>query len=163
MFLKCIMWILKKVFGWIFGWIPDLDERMSGEQFEEYVQAVLMRNGYKDVTLTKRSGDFGVDILAKYKGESYAIQCKLYSRPVGVAAIQQAYTGCEYYGCDIPVVVTNQRFTSQAITLARSNGVELWDGERLKHLKRKANSRSLLRRYHKKKRRFIRRDICMMM
>lgn len=147
MVYKMIMWIVKKIFGLLFGLIPDLDEDMSGEEFEEYVKEILVRNGYKNVSLTKRSGDYGVDILAKYKKETYAIQCKLYARPVGVAAVQQAYSGCEYYGYDRAVVVTNNRFTLQAKTLAKNNDVLLWDGEYLNHLKRKANSRSLFKRY----------------
>ncbi len=64
-----IKWILKMLFGWIFGWIPDFDERMSGEEFEEYVKEILKRNGFKSLELTKRSGDYGVDILGKYQGE----------------------------------------------------------------------------------------------
>jgi predicted RecB family endonuclease len=141
--MKVIMFIFKMIFGWLFGWIPDLDERMSGEAFEEYVCEVLRRNGYKHVELTKRSGDYGIDILADYKGESYAFQCKLYQKPVGVAAVQQVYSGCQYYECDQAIVVTNNRFTAQAKALAQSNGVTLWDGQYLDSLKRKANAHSL--------------------
>ena len=147
---KIIMWLLKHLFGFLFGWIPDIDEKMSGEDFEEYVKEILKRNGYKNVNLTKRSGDYGVDILAEYKDVSYAIQCKFYSKPVGVAAIQQAYSGAVYYECDEAVVVTNHRFTSQAQTLAHTNDVMLWDGEVLNRMKRKANSRSLLKRHKEK-------------
>lgn len=151
--LKCLWYIVKFVFkhffALLFGWIPDLDERMSGEDFEEYVKEVLKRNGYKHIHLTKHSRDYGVDILAKYRGESYAIQCKFYSQPVGVAAVQQAYAGCCYYGYDHPVVVTNHRFTAQAQTLAMSNGVALWDGNRLEKMKRKANAHAI---FHHKKR-----------
>ena len=144
--LKMICLVLEYIFGFLFGWIGDLDDRMSGEQFEKYVQRILKRIGYNKVQLTKHSGDYGVDILAKYKGESYAIQCKLYSRPVGVAAVQQVYAGCVYYGCDKAVVVTNQTFTTQAQKLAASNQVILWDGEQLNRFKRKANARALFRR-----------------
>ncbi len=147
-FLKILKMILKSIFGFLFGWIPDFDERMSGEEFEEYVQAILKHNGYKDVQLTKRSGDYGIDILAKYQGESYAFQCKKYAKPVGVAAIQQAYSGCQYYQCDYAVVVTNSRFTMQAQALAEKNHVDLWDGNDLEKMKRKANRRSLF--HHQK-------------
>ncbi|MEG0592748.1 MAG: restriction endonuclease [Coprobacillus sp.] len=144
-----IKWILTRFFGFLFGWIPDFDERMSGEEFEEYVKEILIRNSYKNVELTKRTGDYGVDILAEYKGIKYAIQCKKYAKPVGVAAVQQAYTGCEYYGCDEAVVVTNNRFTNQAIQLSQSNGVILWDKDILNKLKNKANSQSLFKRRYK--------------
>lgn len=145
--MKIILWLLKHLFGFLFGWIPDLNENMSGEDFEEYVQAVLIRNGYKKVSLTKRSGDYGIDILAYKKGELYAFQCKFYQKPVGVSAVQQASAGCLYYNADRAIVVTNQRFTSQAYALAATNQVELWDGDHLEKLKRKANSHSLFHRF----------------
>lgn len=147
--LSIIKWILKKIFGFLFGWIPDFDECMSGEDFELYVKEILVRNGYKNVQLTSRSGDYGIDILAEHKGVKYAIQCKKYAKPVGVAAIQQAYTGCEYYGYDNAVVVTNNHFTHQAIQLSQNNDVILWDGDILNKLKKKANSKSIFRKpYH---------------
>ena len=144
--LKCVVFLLKHLFVFLFGWIPDLNDQMSGYEFEEYVREVLIRNHFDDAELTKKSGDFGIDILASYKGYHYAIQCKMYHKPVGVAAVQQAYAGCKYYQCDFAVVVTNTHFTRQAIELAQSNGVQLWDGTELKRLKNKANARSLLKR-----------------
>ena len=146
---KIIGFVFYIAFGWIFGWIGELDETMSGEQFEDYVKEILKKNGYKKVKLTKSSGDYGVDILAEYKGVSYAIQCKLYTKPVGVAAIQQAYAGCEYYGCDEAIVVTNNTFTRQAVNLSMGNGVILWDGDKLRQLRKRANRHSLLHRYKK--------------
>ena len=146
-FIKIIWWILKHILGWIFGWIPDLKKNMSGQQFEEYVQEILKRNGYKHVQLTKRTGDYGIDILADKKGVHYAIQCKYYSKPVGVSAVQQAYSGCQYYECDEAIVITNHSFTNQAHALASSNGVRLWDGKKLDQMKVKANSRSLFYRF----------------
>ena len=146
--IKLILYLLKNIFGYIFGWIPDLDERMSGEEFEEYVYEILKRNHFKKLELTKHSGDYGIDILGEYKGVKYAFQCKLYQKPVGVSAVQQAYAGCVYYQCDQSVVVTNHQFTRQAIALSKTNDVELWDGEMLEKLKRKANRHSLFRHSH---------------
>ncbi len=147
--LKIIGFLFYILFGWIFGWVGELDENMSGEMFEDYVKEILKKNGYKKVRLTKSSGDYGTDIIAQYKGINYAFQCKLYTKPVGVAAIQQAYAGCEYYGCDEAVVVTNNTFTRQAINLSMSNGVILWDGDKLKQLRKRANRHSLLHCYKK--------------
>lgn len=144
---KMIAWCLKRIFGLLFGWIPDFDERMSGEAFEEYVKEILKRNGFRHLQLTKKTGDYGIDILGEYEHQKYAIQCKKYSRPVGVSAVQQVYTGCVFYECDIAVVVTNHRFTAAAIALAQINGVELWDGKKLEKLKRKANSHALFHRH----------------
>ena len=91
---RCLLWILQKVghligyiIGFVFGWIPRLKKHMSGEEFEEYVYEILKRIGYKHIRLTQKSGDYGVDILATYKGIHYAFQCKYYSKPVGVLSL----------------------------------------------------------------------------
>ena len=121
---------------------------MTGIEFEQYVYEILKRLGYKHLRLTRQSGDYGVDILASYRGVRYAFQCKYYSKPVGVSAIQQAYSGCEYYDYDEAVVVTNQTFTRQAYALAKNNGVILWDGEKLALMRRRANRHDLFYRFH---------------
>jgi restriction system protein len=50
---------------------------------------------------------------------------------VGVKAIQEAVAAKGYYDCTHAIVVTNSRYTRQAMQLARTNGVELWDRSRL--------------------------------
>ena len=92
---------------------------------------MLEDNGFKHVEITKGSGDQGVDILCERNGQTYAIQCKNYAGAVGNFAVQEAYAGAEFYGCDIPVVVCPGTFSRGAIELAESTDVELWDGETL--------------------------------
>lgn len=154
---RCLGWIVGFIghlfgflFGSLFGWIPRLKKHMTGVEFEEYVYEILKRSGYKHVRLTPQSGDYGIDILATYRGVHYAFQCKYYSKPVGVSAIQQAYSGCEYYDCDEAIVVTNQTFTRQAYALANSNGVILWDGEKLAKMRRIANRHAFFYRFRHK-------------
>ena len=69
------------------------------------------------------------------------MQCKNYADLVGNKAVQEAYAGAEYYGCDTPVVVCPTDFTIPARELAESTGVELWDGERLSHMMRVSGRR----------------------
>lgn len=99
----------------------------TGLEFESYCAVLLEKNGYESVEVTKASGDQGIDILATYNGVKYAIQCKLYSKPVGNSAVQQAYSGKTFYNCHIGVVLTNSIFTPSAIELAEKLGVVLWD------------------------------------
>ncbi len=104
---------------------------MTGLEFEEYAAKVLRKKGFKSVKVTQGSGDQGIDILAKMHGETYAIQVKNYQHPVGNKAVQEAYAGCAYYGCDIPVVLTNSTFTPSAKELADKTGVLLWNIEQI--------------------------------
>lgn len=112
--------------------------RLTGEEFEQYVALLLADHHYRHIEITKGSGDQGVDILCERNGQTYAIQCKNYAGAVGNFAVQEAYAGAEFYGCDIPVVVCPGTFTRGAIELAESTGVTLWDGERLSRMMKKS-------------------------
>ena len=115
--------------------------RLTGFEFEEYMAQVLKDNGFRHVEVTVECGDQGVDILAVRNGRTYAIQCKNYTDLVGNKAVQEAYAGAQYYGCDIPVVVCPTDFTIPAQELAESTGVELWNGEKLSHMMRVSGRR----------------------
>lgn len=103
---------------------------MDGHDYEYAVARYLKSIGYTGTKVTKGSGDFGVDVLANKGGHKYAVQCKYYSSPVGVAAVQEAVAGKVYYGCDRAMVVTNSTFTKAAWELARVNDVVLLEGVR---------------------------------
>lgn len=101
---------------------------LTGEEFEAYLAQVLRDNGFREIELTRASGDQGVDILATRNGKRYAIQCKNYEGAVGNFAVQEAYAGAQFYGCDEAAVVCPGTFTRAARELAASTGVRLWDG-----------------------------------
>ncbi len=118
--------------------------KMSGIEFEEYCMDLLSCLGYTDIKETNITGDYGVDILAKKRGELYGFQCKCYSYPVGIKAVQEIVSGIQFYKCDKAVVITNSTFTKAAERLSRSTKVELWDGiiinKHIKSLKPKEES-----------------------
>ena len=93
-----------------------------------------MKNGFEKVEVTKASGDFGADIIAFKEEIKYAIQCKKYSNPVGVKAIQETMGSKAIYNCHIGVVLTNSTFTKQATKLTKENNIVLWDSTKLKEL-----------------------------
>lgn len=103
-------------------------EEMEGHEFEYFCAELLERKGFVDVEVTKGSGDYGVDILAEKEGVTYAIQCKRYTMPVGVKAVQEAYAGRDYYDRMVGVVLTNQYFTTPAVEAAKKLKILLWDG-----------------------------------
>lgn len=61
---------------------------------------------------------------------------------MGITAVQEVFAGCKHYSCDVPVILTNSYFTNQAIELAKSTGVELWDRDTLKRMCKKRKSKS---------------------
>ena len=106
--------------------INELDE-IEGHDFEYYCAELLKKRGFIDVTVTKGSGDYGVDVLAEKDGVTYAIQCKAYTTPVGVKAVQEAFAGKEYYDRMVGAVLTNQYFTKPAVEAAKKLKILLWD------------------------------------
>ncbi len=102
-----------------------------GTEFEKYCAQLLAKCGFKEIEMTKASGDFGVDIFAQKDGISWAFQCKCYDKPVGVHAVQEIYSGRDFYHCMVGVVMTNSTYTSAAVRLAEAHNILLWDGAML--------------------------------
>lgn len=117
-----LMW---RIFSFPIRWLFGLTKPSSGQEYEHHVAKYLKRHGYRRVEVTQASGDYGVDIIARKGFKKYAIQCKYYSNPVGVHAVQEVVAGKIHYDCNASMIVTNSTFTRQAITLAAENNVLL--------------------------------------
>ena len=105
-------------------------DHMSGVEFEGYIEAVLHARGYH-IKTTPKSGDLGVDLIARKDGTSYAIQVKRYSHPVDRRAVSDAVAGMKHYKCDKAMVITNNYFRPGAKQLAASNNCTLVDRDML--------------------------------
>ena len=106
---------------------PDELDLMEGRDFEIFCADLLRKRGFLEVEVTKGSGDYGIDILAEKDGVTYAIQCKRYTAPVGVKAVQETYAGRDYYDRMVGAVLTNQYFTAPAVEAAKKLKILLWD------------------------------------
>lgn len=119
-------------------------DKMSGDEFESFCLSLLKKNGFTKGYITKKSGDHGVDIVARKNKKIYAIQCKRYSQKVGNRAIQEIYSGKDIYNADVAVVITNNYFTQQAIQDAKTLNVKLWDRKKLIDLIQSVNNEKLV-------------------
>ncbi len=106
-------------------------DRMSGETFERYCKAWFRRHGYYHIRLTKKSKDYGADLVMRKGLHKVVVQAKRYDRNIGIFAIQQAMAAKAYYDADRAMVITNQYFTPSAKKLAEVNDVTLIDREDL--------------------------------
>ncbi len=111
----------------------DFDS-LDGIEFENFCAYILKKNGFKKVTTTKTTGDQGLDIIAFKNGKKYGFQCKRYSKPIGNSAVQEVFSGAQFYNCDYAVVITNQVFTKSAIELSKKLNVILYDRTGLNNL-----------------------------
>ncbi len=104
-------------------------DAMGGIEFEHYVGALLLSQGYK-VSYTPNN-DYGIDVVAKRRGDVYGVQAKRYKANVGIAAVQQAVAGGAKYKCNKAMVVTNSYYTIAAKTLAAAHQCELINRDQL--------------------------------
>jgi len=101
-----------------------LPDNATPTEFEAFCAEQLRQMGW-EAHVTKASRDQGVDVIATKKGVRVILQCKLYGKPVGNKAVQEAAAGRSHEGARYAAVVSNRGFTSAAEELARTNGVLL--------------------------------------
>lgn len=97
---------------------------MTPAGFEAFCSETLRAYGWQ-VWLTPLSRDQGVNIIADKNGVRVALQCKLYSNPVGNKAVQEIVAGRAHQQAHYGAVVTNGTYTASARELAATNGVWL--------------------------------------
>jgi restriction endonuclease Mrr len=100
--------------------------RLYPDELERFAAQIFSHLGY-NVQRTGQTGDQGVDVVAEKLGFRLAIQVKCYSNSVGNSAVQEVFAGMMHYGCNRCLVLTNNYFTSSAITLAQSTSCLLID------------------------------------
>lgn len=99
----------------------NLSKSKKGIAYERYVASILVRQGYR-ISFTKKSGDFGADILAQRFGVRLCVQCKAYK--AGISAVQEVLGAMAYYGGQGVVAATG--FTKSAREIAMRSHVLLW-------------------------------------
>ncbi|WP_213367260.1 restriction endonuclease [Mesobacillus boroniphilus] len=110
-------------------------DNMDGFEFEKYIAELLKNLEFGRAIVTKKSGDFGADIIVFDKNhEKVAVQCKRYGikNLVGVDALQQIHSAMGYFDCQKAMVITNSNFSKPAYQMAQKLEVELWNRKTLK-------------------------------
>lgn len=106
-----------------------VNRRMAGHDFEYWCADYLRKHGYRDVQVTKASGDYGADITARDRwGNRWVFQCKYYGKSVSNSAVQEVIGAMRHYGANRAGVMTNSRLTKQARELAEENAVAIIEG-----------------------------------
>lgn len=111
-------------------------DSMSGEEFEFVLKDIFENLGYQ-VKLTKKSHDYGADLIVSKKGLSSLVQAKCYGKTVGIKAVQEIIAARKHYGVRDIIVATNNYFSKEAQILASENDVVLMDRDVLFNLIKK--------------------------
>lgn len=101
---------------------------ISPADFEIACARTLEKLGWAARTVGQ-TGDQGADVIATKcingREVKAILQCKLYSSPVGNAAVQEVFSAKQHHYADVAAVVTNQSYTKSAKELSNTTGVIL--------------------------------------
>lgn len=111
--------------------LDDVD-RMDGLSFEAFCCVLWRKRGFMAQITPKRGGDGGIDVVALQGRDGELLQCKSSkSSEVGWDAVKEVTAGAARYQARFKgtrfkrVAVTNQGFTSGAVSQAEENKVQL--------------------------------------
>ena len=100
-------------------------QALRGIEFEHAAAALFRRRGC-EVTITKGSGDGGVDLVLKVASKAYWCQCKGHGKPVPPAPIREIAGVCKH-GQAAPVLLAVNGYTKAAKVEASDLGVVCLD------------------------------------
>lgn len=103
--------------------MSDRDD-MTGYEYEQYC-ADLFKYFSWDAKATRKSGDFGADVIATKNGIKIVAQCKKWKGSVGFDAVKEVFTAKTINKADHALVITNIHFLDAARKGAKDTGVIL--------------------------------------
>lgn len=114
--------------------ISQIDS-LTGTEFENLLKSIFEKQGYK-VELTKKSHDYGADLVLTKRGKVLVVQAKCYGKNIGIKAIQEIISARRHYGASEMFVATNRYFSRDAVVLASEHDVRLIDRDVITRLVR---------------------------
>jgi len=115
--------------------LSSLPPNATGGDFKRFCSDKLRAAGW-DAHVTQGSRDQGVDVIATKNGVRVVLQCKLYSRPIGNKAVQEAAASRAYERAHYAAAVSSTAYTRDAEQLAWTNDVLLLHYSQLGELDR---------------------------
>lgn len=92
---------------------------LDGWQFEQEVARVFRLNGYK-ATVTKGSGDGGVDIILKKENYKAIVQCKHHHNPLSPEPVRALWGIKDDWSADEVIMVASSGLTSASVEFVRN-------------------------------------------
>lgn len=101
-------------------------DAMTGRQFEVLLEHFFANKGYRVARIGGR-GDLGADLLLYDANGRMIVQARQWHGEVHSDAVQRAIAAMARYGAARGLVVTSSDYSQDAVTVANSNGVTLWN------------------------------------
>lgn len=103
---------------------------LTPTEFVIFCAEFFRAQGY-GVVVTEGLKDMGADLIIDKDGEKTVIQVKRNTKFSGVQGVRQVVCAKAHYNADQTMVFSSSVFTKTAISLARSNRVQLFDSARI--------------------------------
>lgn len=104
-----------------------ITDGMSGPQFEQWLAALMRRDGFRKVVVSGGAGDRGADLVAIAPGGARTVvQCKRYAPGSKVSSPDvQRFAGTVYalHRADVALLVTTGGITAPAARIAAQLGI----------------------------------------
>lgn len=101
-------------------------DAMTGRQFEVLLEHFFASKGYRVARLGSRSSPAASLLLDGAQGRTI-VQVKRWAGVVRHDSVEQVVVAKAHFGVAQALVVTSSNYSAQAVTVAHSNGVTLWD------------------------------------
>lgn len=101
-------------------------DAMTGRQFQVLLEHLFANQGYRVARLGVRRSS-GAGLLLEGTNGRTIVQVKRWTGVVRHEAVQEAAVARAHYGAARALVVTSSNYSQQAVTVANSNGVTLWN------------------------------------
>ena len=111
-------------------------DSLSGGEFEKLLKNIFEKQGYQ-VDLTKKSHDYGADLVLKKNKKISIVQAKCYGKNIGIKAVQEIISAKIHYNADEMFVASNRYFSKDAIVLASEHNIKLIDRDVISNLIKK--------------------------
>jgi len=99
---------------------------LSGLRFEEEL-AELFKLAGDNVTVTKATGDEGIDLKLFRDGKYIIVQCKAHKNPVGPATVRELFGTLISCKADEAILASTNGFTKGVYEFVSHKQIRLWD------------------------------------
>ncbi len=108
-------------------------EGISGWEFEKIIAELFKKLGYT-VSVTKGSGDEGIDLFLEKEGLRAGVQCKRWKTMIGQRVIREFYGSLIHAKLKKGFIITTNRFSKAAKDFVRGKSIILIDREELRRI-----------------------------
>lgn len=111
--------------------VDSLNE-LSWKSFEDVTGELFRQRGYRVEEMLGGGADGGVDLRLRKDGQLTLVQCKRWKkRKVRLPIVRELLGAMTAESADKGMLVTTSTFTSEAITFAQKQGIQLINGDQL--------------------------------